>query len=84
MQKNTQHANLNLNQNLNQQLTVRTARVCRPISLCTTVVHNTAQVMKIFPLILQTIVIAQMLSTGGEGVQSHDTLSQATSNRRTR
>ena len=40
------------------------------ISLCTTVVHNTARaVLIIFPLILQTIIIAQMMSTGREEVQ---------------
>jgi len=33
--------------------------------LCTTVIHNTAQNSSdIFPLILQTAIIAQMLSTG--------------------
>jgi len=37
------------------------------LSLCTTVVHNTAQNSSDnFPLILQTIIIAQMMSTGGE------------------
>jgi len=40
------------------------------ISLCTTAVHNTAQNSSgnFFPLILQTVIIAQMTSTGGEGV----------------
>jgi len=35
---------------------------------CTTVVHNTAQnSFIIFSHILQTIIIAQVMSTGGEG-----------------
>jgi len=41
------------------------------VALCTTVVHNTAQnrtVLIIFPPNIQTIIIAQMLSIGGEGV----------------
>jgi len=42
---------------------------CVCVSLCTNVVHNTTQhrtVLTIFPLILQTIIIAQMMSTVGE------------------
>jgi len=40
------------------------------VSLCTTVIHNTAQNrigLLIFPLILQTVIIAQMMSTDGKG-----------------
>ena len=46
------------------------SRVC--VSLCTTVVHNTLQnnwtTLIIFPRILQTIIVALMMSTGGEGI----------------
>jgi len=39
--------------------------------MCTTVVHNTAQNSSdIFPLFLQTIIIAQNLSTGWNGRMS--------------
>jgi len=42
--------------------------MCVCVSLCTTVVHNTAQNSSDnFPLILQTIIMAQMMSKGGEG-----------------
>jgi len=39
------------------------------VSLCTTVIHNTAQetVLIIFRILLQTIIIAQVMSTGREG-----------------
>ena len=57
MVKNIQHT-----KNLNQQLAVLLIHLC--ISLCMAVVCNT--VLTIFPLILQTTVIAQTLSTGGE------------------
>jgi len=42
------------------------------VSLCTTVMHNTAHrtVLTIFPLILQTIIIAEMMSTGGDEYSS--------------
>jgi len=48
--------------------------VCVGLSLCTTVVHklhNTVYgtILIIFPLILQTIIIAQMTFTGGEGAK---------------
>jgi len=46
------------------------ATQCVCIPLCTAVVHNTARNSSgNFPLVLQTIVIAQMMSTGGRGVQ---------------
>ena len=56
-----------LNLNPNQPSTLRTAHVCVCVSLCTTVIHNRT-VLIIFPLFLQTTIIAQMLmlSTGGE------------------
>ena len=38
------------------------------VSLCPTVIHNTAQNSSDDPLILQTIIITQMMSTGREGV----------------
>ena len=44
--------------------------ILKNCSLCTTVVHNTAQnitVPIIFPLVLHTTIRAQMMSTGGEG-----------------
>ena len=54
-----------LNINLNQHSALRTAHVC--VSLCTTVVHNTAQNSSDnFPVILQAIITAQMMSTGEE------------------
>ena len=40
------------------------------ISLCTTVIHSTVlhrTVLTVFPLILWTIIIAETLSSGGEG-----------------
>ena len=53
-----------LNLNLNQHTSLKTAHMCAH-HLCTTVIHNTAQNSSdIFPLILQTAIIAQMLSTG--------------------
>ena len=36
-------------------------------SLCTTVVHNTATVLIIFPPNLQTFIVAHTLSKEGEG-----------------
>ena len=42
-QRNIQKANINVNLNLNEQLTIRTAHKSVGISLCTTVVHNTAE-----------------------------------------
>jgi len=46
-------------------------RVC--VSLCKTVVHNTAQNSSDnFPLIPQTIIIAQMMSTGEKGSSLRD------------
>jgi len=41
------------------------------VSLCTTVVPQHKTVLIIFPLILQTIIIAQMMSVGGEEDLSH-------------
>jgi len=55
-----------LNIDLNQHSALRTAHVC--VSLCTIVVHNTAQNSSDnFPVILQTIITAQMMSTREEG-----------------
>ena len=50
-----------------QQSSLRTARVC--VYHCAQLVYTTQQrrVLIIFPFILQTIIIAQMMSTGGEG-----------------
>jgi len=52
--------------NLNQQSTVKTVHmcVCARAQLPYTIQHRT--VLIIFPLILQTVIIAQMLSTGEE------------------
>jgi len=51
---------------------VRTAYVCVCLWLCIIVVHNTPRrhwtVLIIFPLILQTITTAQMMSVGGEWI----------------
>ena len=53
----------NLNKHTKRNLTcknVRTAHVCVRLSLCTSVINNTAQsILIIFPLILQTITRAQ-------------------------
>jgi len=59
--KNTQKANLNLN----QQLSVKTAHMCVLITVHYTIQHRT--VLTIFALILRTIVNTQILSTAGEG-----------------
>ena len=65
---------LNLNKHtkttpkLNPTLILRTAPVCA--YHCAQLLYNTTQhrtVLIIFPLILQTIFIAQMMSTGGVG-----------------
>jgi len=67
----THHYSLNLNSlktYTNSQLRQLFTYVC--VSLCTTVVCSTVQhrtVLLIFPLILRTIVIARIISTGGEG-----------------
>ena len=57
----TQQTKSKENLNINQQSTVRTAHMCAYQN----VIHNTAQNSSdSLPFILQTIIIAQMLSTG--------------------
>jgi len=53
--------------NINQQSTVETARVCayHCAQLSYTMQHRS--VLMIFPLILKTVIIAHMLSLGGDG-----------------
>jgi len=57
-----------INLNLNQHPSLITAHMCVHIIVhnCRTQQHRT--VLIIFPLILQIIIIAQMMSTGGEGI----------------
>jgi len=57
-----------INLNLNQHPSLITAHMCVRIIVhnCRTQQHRT--VLIIFPLILQIIIIAQMMSTGGEGI----------------
>jgi len=54
--------------NLNQQSTVKTACVCVCVYHCAQLSYTTQHrtVLIIFPFILQTVIIAQMLSVGGE------------------
>jgi len=54
--------------NLNQQLTVRTVHKCVHITVhYWSIQYSTEQFFTVFPVILQTIIITQMLSTGGKG-----------------
>jgi len=61
-----------LNLNIHQQSSLTTAHVCvyHCAQLSYTTRHRT--VLIIFPLILQTIIIAQMLSTGGERITKQE------------
>jgi len=69
--KNTQNVNLNkLTKTYNQHSTLRNVHLCvyHLIQLSYTIELRT--VLTIFPLILQKIIIAQMMSTaGGDGIQ---------------
>ena len=58
------------NVNLNQQSAVKTTHVYLCAKLSYTIQHRT--VLTIFPLILQTAIIAQILSVGGEGNSKPD------------
>jgi len=61
--------------NLNQQSTLRTVRMCVCVCAyhCAQLSYTIEQrtVLVIFPLIYRTIIVAQMLSTGGKGFPSN-------------
>jgi len=63
------HTKGNLNPTYTQIKELPTSRLCALcISLCTVIIHITARSSSdYFPRSLQTVIVAQMLSTGGRG-----------------